>query len=75
MAVINPIIFKALNEYLQERSDVPKEIEKLVQKLLDVEKNDSITKEGIEKIYDQILEQSLSEISLIKWSEKFVHDK
>ena len=72
MPEINSIILDALKSYLQENSDIPSEMESLVKKLLECETHEHISKEGIDKIYDQILEQFITNKSLMEWSEKYV---
>ncbi len=73
MPVINPIISDALKSYFQEHTDIPPEMEELVKKLLRSETNEDITKEGLDKVYDQILQRFISNESLVKWSENYVH--
>ncbi len=71
MPVINPIILDGLKSHMDENQDIPPEMKNLVEKLLNCETSEYITKEGIDKIYDQILEQFISNISLVEWSKKY----
>lgn len=68
MVILNPIILKTLKTFLDENSEIPKEIQTLVEKLLKIEEISGNSKEGIDKLYDQILDQFVSKTDLVEWS-------
>ena len=70
--IINPIILDALESYFQEKPEVPSEMKDLIKKLLDCETHEHVTKEGMDKLYDQILERFIENDSLVEWSSKYV---
>jgi hypothetical protein len=72
LVVINPIILDALKKFVNENSDIPNEMENLVVKLLGIEKNPSISREGIDRLYDQVLGQFADKKELVEWSKKYV---
>lgn len=72
MVVINPIILDTLKKFVNENSDIPKDMENLVVKLLEIEKNPSISSEGIDKLYDQVLGKFADKKELVEWSKKYV---
>lgn len=72
MVILNPIILKTLKTYLDENPDVPKEMQSLLEKLLKIEEISGSSKEGIDKLYDQILDQFVSSDDLVSWSKKYV---
>ena len=51
--------------YLDENSDIPKEMQSLVEKLLKIETLPGSSKEGIDKLYDQIFEQFIPNSDLV----------
>ncbi len=71
MPTINPIILEGLKSYLQEKPEIPQEMNELIGKLLQCEANEYTSKDGIDKIYDQILEKFINNDSLIEWSNKY----
>jgi hypothetical protein len=72
VVILNPIILKTLKTYLDENPEIPKEMQSLVEKLLKIETLPGSSKEGIDKLYDQILEQFISNTDLIEWSKNYV---
>lgn len=73
MASINPIILNGLKSYFDENSDIPQEMCQLMEDLLKFETYENISKEGIDKLYEQVLEKYLSNDSLIQWSKKYAN--
>ena len=73
MATLNPIIIDALKAYFNEKSDMPKAMQDLIEKLLAVEVLPSSSKSGIDKLYDQILDRFVSNTDLVEWSKKYVN--
>ena len=69
--IINPIILDGLKSYFQETPDVPSEMKTLIEKLLQCETNEYVTKEGIDKTYDLILEKFIENESLVEWSSQY----
>jgi len=51
VVILNPIILKTLKMYLDENSDIPKEMQSLVEKLLKIETLPGSSKEGIDKLF------------------------
>lgn len=76
MVTINPIILSNLEKYIDENPDYPEDIKqdfkKLCLKLLEIEKTEAIDKTGVEKLYDQILGQFITNSKLLEWSKKYV---
>jgi hypothetical protein len=72
VVILNPIILNTLKTYLDENPDVPKEMQSLLEKLLKIEEISGSSKEGIDKLYDQILDQFVSNTGLVDWSKKYV---
>jgi hypothetical protein len=72
VVILNPIILKTLKMYLDENSDIPKEMQSLVEKLLKIETLPGSSKEGIDKLYDQIFEQFIPNSDLVEWSKNYV---
>ena len=64
---INPIILDGLKEYLDDSPNIPREMQDLVERLLRVETHSSISREGIDKIYEQILEKFVDNGNLVEW--------
>ena len=60
MASINSIILNGLKSYFDENSDIPQEMRQLIEDLLKFETHENISKEGIDKLYEQVLEKYLS---------------
>ncbi len=71
MVILNPIILKTLKTFLDENSEIPKEMQTLVEKLLKIEEISGNSKEGIDKLYDQILDQFVSKTDLVEWSKNY----
>lgn len=73
MASINPIILDGLKKYLDDNPSIPQEMHDLVTRLLMVETHSSISKSGIDKIYDQILEKFINDDKLVEWSKNYAN--
>ena len=73
MENINPIILDGLKEYLDDSPNIPREMQDLVERLLRVETHGSISRAGIDKIYDQILEKFVDNGKLVEWSKNNVN--
>ena len=71
MVTLNPIILDELKTYIDENHDIPQEMHELVKKLLEYATHESINKDGIDKIYDQMLEKFISNSALIEWSKNY----
>lgn len=72
MVILNPIILKTLKTFLDENSDIPNGMQSLVEKLLKIEEIAGDSKDGIDKLYDQILDQFVSNTDLVNWSKNYV---
>lgn len=70
MATLNPIIKEGLGQYFSDNPDIPKKLYDLIEALLKTETHDSISKDGIDKIYEQILDKYIQNEELMKWSEE-----
>lgn len=71
MEEINPIILDGLKKYLDDNPSIPQGMQDLVKRLLKVETHGSISRSGIDKIYDQILEKFIDDSRLIEWSKNY----
>ena len=72
MVVLNPIISKILKTFLDENPEIPKEMQNLMAKLLDIERISGNANEGIDKLYDQMLDKFVSKTELVEWSKDYV---
>ena len=72
MATINPIILDGLKQYCNDNPDIPKEMQSLVERLLQLETHDSISRIGIGKLYDQILDKFVDNKELVEWCKDYV---
>ena len=74
MATLNPIIKQTLKRYLDENPDIPKEMEDLVGRLLEIESH--VQKEsggrGIDKLYEQTFSKFIDNKELIRWGKNYV---
>lgn len=72
MVILNPIILKTLKTFLDENPEIPKEMQDLVEKLLKIEESSSKDTDGIDKLYEQKLDEFVSKSDLIEWSKNYV---
>ncbi len=72
VVVLNPIILDALDTYFKEKPDTPTKMQQLIKKLLELESVASGTNEGMDKLYDQVLDQFVSDDDFMQWSKKYV---
>ena len=73
MVTLNPIILDTLKTYIDENTDIPQELNELIERLLRCETFEVKSKEGMDKMYDQTLEKFISNITLVKWSKNYVN--
>lgn len=72
VTTINRDILDGLKRYCNDNPDIPREMQSLVEKLLRIEASDSISRDGIDKLYDQILDKFVNNKELIEWSKNYV---
>lgn len=73
VATINPIILDGLKQYCNDNPDIPREMQSLVDRLLQLETHDSISRIGIGKLYDQILDKFVDNKELVEWCKDYVN--
>ena len=73
MESINPIISDGLKEYIHDSPNIPQEMQDLVERLLRVEAHRSMSREGVDKIYEQILEKFIDNDNLVEWCKNSVN--
>ena len=71
MSSINPIILETLKKMIAEDSTIPNEIEPLVKKLLEIESIAGNSSGGIEKLYDQVLDEYIKNGKINQWSKDY----
>jgi len=75
LATINPIITSNFENYSNENDNFPKEMLEILKKLMEIESTDSIRKESIDRLYEQVLTQYAENKDVVKWCKEYIDDK